>query len=78
LGIFSTEFLMPIFETLQMRQVRGPVLARKGECPKCQSKKLEQQLSVFAVSAHGGTSARAAMPLTCGSCGDARGRELAR
>ncbi len=48
--------------------------AQKAECPKCKSKKLEQQLSVFAVSANGGTSARAAMPAgPCGSCGDARG-----
>ncbi|HKM48242.1 MAG TPA: zinc ribbon domain-containing protein [Terriglobales bacterium] len=45
---------------------------QKAECPKCQSKKLEPQLSVFAVSAKSGaTSAMPAGP--CGSCGDARG-----
>jgi len=46
----------------------------KASCPKCQSKKLAPQLSVFAVSAKGSmsTSARpAAGP--CGSCGDPRG-----
>ena len=44
----------------------------KAECPKCHTKKLEPQLSVFAVSAKGGsTSARPAGP--CGSCGDPRG-----
>jgi putative FmdB family regulatory protein len=44
----------------------------KASCPKCQSKKLAPQLSVFAVSAKGSaSSARAAGP--CGSCGDPRG-----
>ncbi len=44
----------------------------KAECPKCHAKKLEPQLSVFAVSAKGASgSARAAGP--CGSCGDPRG-----
>jgi len=76
--LFSTEFLMPIFEYVckECRHEFEALVfgAQKAECPKCQSKKLEQQLSVFAVSAHGGTSARAAMPAgPCGSCGDARG-----
>jgi len=50
---------------------------QKAECPKCQSKKLEPKLSVFAVAAKSGAanhpsfSAGAAGP--CGSCGDARG-----
>ena len=45
---------------------------QKAECPKCQSKKLEPQLSVFAVSAKSGaTPSFPAGP--CGSCGDARG-----
>ena len=47
---------------------------QKAECPKCQSKKLEPQLSVFAVSAKSASASqpsRAAGP--CGSCGDARG-----
>jgi putative FmdB family regulatory protein len=44
----------------------------KAECPKCHSKKLEPQLSVFA--AVGGTRS-AAEPAAgpCGSCGDPRG-----
>jgi putative FmdB family regulatory protein len=45
---------------------------QKAECPKCKSKKLEPQLSVFAVSAKGASSQRA-MPGACGSCGDPRG-----
>jgi putative FmdB family regulatory protein len=44
----------------------------KASCPKCQSKRLEPQLSVFAVNAKGSpSSAPAAGP--CGSCGDPRG-----
>ncbi len=44
----------------------------KAECPKCHTKKLEPQLSVFAVSAKGpSSSSRPAGP--CGSCGDPRG-----
>ncbi len=40
----------------------------KAECPKCRSKKLEPQLSVFAVSAKG--SSAPSMPAgPCGSCG---------
>jgi putative FmdB family regulatory protein len=50
---------------------------QKAECPKCQSKKLEPQLSVFAVSAKGGAASQpsfsAAPTAPCGSCGDARG-----
>ena len=45
---------------------------QKAECPKCKSKKLEPQLSVFAVSAKGASSP-SAMPGACGSCGDPRG-----
>jgi len=46
--------------------------SEKAECPKCHSKKLEPQLSVFAVSAKGGSnSAKSVAP--CGSCGDPRG-----
>jgi putative FmdB family regulatory protein len=46
---------------------------QKAECPKCHSKKLTPQLSVFAVSAKGSAkeSPRAVGP--CGSCGDPRG-----
>jgi putative FmdB family regulatory protein len=44
----------------------------EAECPKCRSKKLSQQLSVFAVAAKGAsTPTRTAGP--CGSCGDPRG-----
>jgi putative FmdB family regulatory protein len=48
---------------------------QKAECPKCKSKKLEQQLSVFAVSAKSGGSSQSPMPTGggCGSCGDPRG-----
>jgi putative FmdB family regulatory protein len=45
---------------------------QKAECPKCQSKKLAQQLSVFAVSTKGSASASPAAG-ACGSCGDPRG-----
>jgi putative FmdB family regulatory protein len=55
---------------------------QKAECPKCHSRKLEAQLSVFAVSAKGvsakgGSAAQPSLssPSTgsCGSCGDPRG-----
>jgi putative FmdB family regulatory protein len=49
----------------------------KAECPKCHSKKLAPQLSVFAVSAKGASSAAsfgsAPSAGPCGSCGDPRG-----
>jgi len=47
---------------------------QKAQCPKCHSKKLAPQLSVFAVAAKGPSGASAA-PATgaCGSCGDPRG-----
>ena len=47
--------------------------SKKAECPKCSSKKLTPQLSVFAAPAKGSANAapRAAGP--CGSCGDPRG-----
>jgi putative FmdB family regulatory protein len=44
----------------------------KAECPKCHSKKLEAQLSVFAAQSKGG-STDSATPGPCGSCGDPRG-----
>ena len=50
--------------------------AQKAECPKCQSKKLQQQLSVFAVSAKSGAGSQPPMSMSsgpCGSCGDPRG-----
>ena len=45
---------------------------QKAACPKCQSKKLEPQLSVFAVAAKSGGSAQPSSS-ACGSCGDPRG-----
>jgi putative FmdB family regulatory protein len=46
----------------------------KAECPKCHSKKLAPQLSVFAVSAKGSAGgAPDASAGACGSCGDPRG-----
>ena len=70
---------MPIFEYVckQCDHEFEAILYGKqtAECPKCKSKKLETQLSVFAVAAKGGsTSPRHSMPAgPCGSCGDARG-----
>lgn len=47
---------------------------QKAECPKCQSKKLAPQLSVFAVSAKSSANASASPAAgACGSCGDPRG-----
>ena len=45
------------------------------ECPKCQGRELDKQLSVFAVSApgSGGGMAMSAGPSACGACGDPRG-----
>ncbi len=67
---------MPIYEYICkecQHQFEALVYGKtKAECPKCHGKKLEPQLSVFAVSAKGSSSpARAAGP--CGSCGDPRG-----
>jgi putative FmdB family regulatory protein len=45
----------------------------KAECPKCHAKKLEPQLSVFAVSAKGGATSSPRPSGACGSCGDPRG-----
>jgi putative FmdB family regulatory protein len=72
---------MPIFEYV-CKECRNEFEAlvfgqQKAECPKCKSKKLEQQLSVFAVSAKSGGSSRPSFSEgpagPCGSCGDARG-----
>jgi putative FmdB family regulatory protein len=69
---------MPIFEYICERcnhEFEALVFGQqKAECPKCQSKKLQPQLSVFAVSAKSGGSSQPAMPTgSCGSCGDPRG-----
>ena len=67
---------MPIFEYI-CKDCNHPFEALvygkdKAECPKCQSRKLEPQLSVFAVAGTGSSSAPASAG-PCGSCGDARG-----
>lgn len=48
---------------------------QKAECPKCHSKSLAPQLSVFAVSASSSTRSASSFPSggACGSCGDPRG-----
>jgi putative FmdB family regulatory protein len=67
---------MPIFEYACKEcnhQFEALVFGKdEAECPKCHSRRLEPQLSVFAVSAKSsGTSSFPAGP--CGSCGDPRG-----
>ena len=71
---------MPIFEYICnecQHEFEALVFGKqKAECPKCQSKKLEPQLSVFAVSTKTGAASQSSMPSAagpCGSCGDARG-----
>jgi putative FmdB family regulatory protein len=67
---------MPIFEYVCqecLHEFEALIFGQnKAKCPKCASKKLTPQLSVFAVSAKGSASAT---PATggCGSCGDPRG-----
>ncbi len=67
---------MPIFEYICQQcqhEFEALVFGKdKAACPKCQSKKLEPQLSVFAVSAKG-SSASSMSAGSCGSCGDPRG-----
>jgi putative FmdB family regulatory protein len=66
---------MPIFEYVCQQcnhQFEAIVLgAQKAACPKCESKRLRQQLSSFAVG--GEKSVEGAGPSACGSCGDPRG-----
>jgi putative FmdB family regulatory protein len=66
---------MPIFEYIcrdcQKRFEALVMGSAKAECPACHSKKLEQQLSVFA--AHSGSAKGAVASSPCGSCGDPRG-----
>jgi putative FmdB family regulatory protein len=67
---------MPIFEYICQEcqhEFEALVFGRdKAKCPKCESKKLSPQLSVFATSAKRSASAPAST-VACGSCGDARG-----
>jgi putative FmdB family regulatory protein len=69
---------MPIFEYVCkecQHEFEALVFGKQeAECPKCQSKKLEPQLSVFSVSAKSGSTSRPSIPAgPCGSCGDPRG-----
>jgi putative FmdB family regulatory protein len=67
---------MPIFEYICQdceHEFEALVFGRdKAKCPKCESKKLSPQLSVFAMSAKGSTGSAPSMR-ACGSCGDPRG-----
>ena len=67
---------MPIFEYICKEcdhQFEALVFGNKNaSCPKCRSKKLVQQLSVFAVSARSSSTSNVPSG-ACGTCGDARG-----
>jgi putative FmdB family regulatory protein len=67
---------MPIFEYICQdckHEFEALVFGKdKAACPKCQSKKLAPQLSVFAVSGKG-SSEPSVSARPCGSCGDPRG-----
>jgi putative FmdB family regulatory protein len=72
---------MPIFEYVCkecQHEFEALVFGKQeAACPKCQSKKLEPQLSVFAVSSKSGATAQPSFSAgsagPCGSCGDPRG-----
>jgi putative FmdB family regulatory protein len=70
---------MPIFEYICkecQHEFETLIFGKQtAECPKCQSKKLEPQLSLFAVSAKSGAATQPSFPSAgpCGSCGDPRG-----
>jgi putative FmdB family regulatory protein len=72
---------MPIFEYICQEcqhEFETLVFGRdKAKCPKCQSKKLSPQLSVFAMSTKDmsakGSSTATGPTGGCGSCGDPRG-----
>jgi putative FmdB family regulatory protein len=72
---------MPIFEYVCkecQHEFEALVFGKqKAECPKCQSKKLEPQLSVFAVSAKSGAGSQSSFAEgpagPCGSWANARG-----
>lgn len=53
------------FETIVLGQ-------QKPRCPKCESKRLEQQISKFAVASDSSTES-APEASACGMCGDPRG-----
>lgn len=66
---------MPIFEYICkdcQHEFEALVLGKdKVECPKCHSKKLAPQLSVFAAGKSNAANPASGGP--CGSCGDPRG-----
>jgi putative FmdB family regulatory protein len=66
---------MPIFEYVCREcehHFEAIVLgSQTPKCPKCESRKLEQQLSRFAVGGEKTPAASSGGP--CGSCGDPRG-----
>lgn len=68
---------MPIFEYICKEchhQFEALVFGKeRAKCPKCSATKLDPQLSVFAVSAKGSSSAVPSAGGACGSCGDPRG-----
>jgi putative FmdB family regulatory protein len=76
LTILTERLTMPIFEYVCQQcdhKFEAIVLSKqKAACPKCESKRLNQQLSSFAVRGEKSQEA----PSTggaCGSCGDPRG-----
>jgi putative FmdB family regulatory protein len=68
---------MPIFEYVCREcdhHFEAIVLGSKAaKCPKCESKKLDQQLSRFAVQGKAGESFAADSPGHCGTCGNPDG-----
>jgi putative FmdB family regulatory protein len=70
--------VMPIFEYICQEcqhEFEALVFGRdKAKCPKCESKRLSPQLSVFAMSTKASAGIGEARPTGgCGSCGDPRG-----
>lgn len=67
---------MPIFEYLcrdcNQRFESLVYGSKKPECPHCGSRKLETQLSVFAVNSKSSASGQSA-GVPCSTCGDPRG-----
>ncbi|HLY93035.1 MAG TPA: zinc ribbon domain-containing protein [Candidatus Angelobacter sp.] len=67
---------MPIFEYIcQHCQHRFEAIVlgnQKAACPKCESKRLSQQLSSFAVASNEKSHATDSVS-PCGACGDPRG-----
>ncbi|HZD95725.1 MAG TPA: zinc ribbon domain-containing protein [Candidatus Sulfotelmatobacter sp.] len=67
---------MPIFEYICQQchhRFEAIILgSQKAACPKCESKKLSQQLSSFAVGGEKSQSQSSPMD-ACGTCGDPRG-----